>query len=439
MKVLGAVILMSLLTGGPLLAQIDFERPPINYGVTNPGDPIARFVRSTESGERALVRHSKWGWLPSVLERLDIDIESQVLVFSKTSLQLHKISPRTPRAIYFNDDIYVGYCHHGEVLEIAATDPQLGAVFYTLDQEDIEAKIIPDRGQCLSCHATNRTQGVPGYLVRSVYPDFGGRPRAGSRSYVTDHRTEFTRRFGGWYVTGQHGSLRHMGNGIASRADDPEAMDLDLGANRTNLSASFRSDHYLTSSSDIVALMLLEHQTQMHNLIARASMETRCAIHHDEGINGALGRPLGTQSETTQRRIARAGDDLVRYMLFADEWLLESPVRGNTQFAERFQRRGERMGQLDGRGRSLRHFDLRTRLFRYPCSYLIYSEAFLQLPTPMYDYVRAKLYLILSAGEATAGYEHLFEGDRRAIHEILVETLPELFEGMTPDRVINDS
>jgi hypothetical protein len=414
-------------------AQIDFEKSPINYGAAQSNDPVARLAAAISNGELGLNKDSKLGWLPGLLDALEIDPCSQVLVFSKTSLQLHKISPRTPRAIYFNDDVYVGYCDNGDLLEIAATDVALGAVFYTLDQFHDEAQIVADRGQCLSCHATNRTQGVPGYLVRSVYPDFSGRPRAGSRTYVTDHRSEFSERFGGWYVTGDHGDIRHMGNSIARQSQDSEAIDRQAGANRSDLSGYFSAEAYLTPHSDIVALMLLEHQSQMHNLIARAGMETRCAIYQDAGINAALGRPEGTLSESTSRRIARAADELLRYMLFIDEQPLQSPVRGNTQFAQRFELRAERLGQIDSAGRSFRQFDLETRLFKYPCSYLIYSDAFQQLPGPVFDYVRRQLFEILTAAQGPDGYESLARNDRKAIHEIIDSTLPELFEGLSHD------
>ena len=156
-----------------------------------------------EKGEAKFKYDARHGWLPDVLKHLQVSEESQVLVFSKTSLQLHKISPRTPRALYFNDDVYVGWCQHGDVVELAATDPELGAVFYTMDQDvDAPPRIVRDRGQCLTCHATTRTQGIPGYLIRSVYPDINGRPRTGSRTYVTDQSSPFEQRWGGWYVTG---------------------------------------------------------------------------------------------------------------------------------------------------------------------------------------------------------------------------------------------
>ena len=393
------------LTGivGPAWAQLDFERPPISYGQASSQDPVARFRERLEAEQGSLEFDAKLGWLPSLLQQLDVDSSSQVLVFSKTSLQLHKIAPHSPRAIYFNDDVYIGYCHHGDLLEIAATDPQLGAVFYTLDQTEAAPRIIADRGQCLSCHATHRTQGVPGYLVRSIYPDRSGRPRSGSRSYVTDHTTDFSRRFGGWYVSGQHGSLRHLGNALAVDPLDPERVDSEAGAKQGLLSELLNVQRYLTPHSDLVALMVLEHQTQMHNLLARASMETRHGLYHDQGINRALERPEGTVSESTERRIARAAEDVVRYLLFADEPPLADAVRGSSDFAERFEHRATRDGQRDGRGRSLREFDLQQRLFRYPCSYLIYSDAFRQLPQPVFDEVRRRLHQVLVAAGPLPG------------------------------------
>ncbi len=432
----GKVVLSGLILiagiAAPARAQLDFEKQPVDYGQTPPNDPLAQLIKRMEAGEVSLNRDEEFGWLPDVLKALKIDPQSQVLVFSKTSLQLHRISPRSPRAIYFNDDVYVGYCHHGDQLEIAATDPFLGAVFYTIDQtgtNPANPKIIADRGQCLSCHATNRTQGVPGYLVRSVYTDFSGRPRPGARTFVTDHSTEFQKRFGGWYVTGDHGAMRHLGNSLASDGLDPEQIDCEAGANQSDLSKKFSVQQCLTPHSDIVALMLLEHQSQMHNLMARASIETRIALFQDDGINEALERPQGTRSESTVRRIARAADDLVHYMLFADEFPLDGPIRGNTQFAQNFQDRAKAENQVDSKGRSLRDFDLQSRLFKYPCSYLIYSDAFRQLPLPVFDQVRQRLHEVLAASEPVQGFERLTKLDRTAILEILSETYPGLFDG----------
>lgn len=424
-QIVGCCWLSCWLSAVPLRAQLDFEKAPINYGSQETHDPVAKLAEELAEGRATLEYSPEHGWLPSLLQRLKIDTSTQTLVFSKTSLQLHKISPRTPRALYFNDDVYIGWCQNGEVIEIAATDAQQGAMFYTLDQDPQQPpRIIRDRGQCLSCHATNRTQGVPGYLVRSVFPDNHGRPRTGSRTYVTDHSSPFEQRFGGWYVSGLHGDMRHMGNAFCVDRQDPESLDREAGANRRQLEELFHTAPYLTPTSDLVALMVLEHQTQMHNLIARANFETRIAGYYDRGINEALDRPLDTVSPSTERRIAAAGEALVRYLFFADEVELSSPIESLSEFATAFQAPDNPQWRGDTRGRSLRQLDLQTRLFKYPCSYLVYTPAFDELPEPMLQYVKERMTEILWAKQSPAGYERLSDEQRQAIREILSETKP---------------
>lgn len=402
-------------------AQFDFEKPPINYGEAVTHDRVAALASAIEKGEVEFKYDASHGWLPDVLKHLQVSEESQVLVFSKTSLQLHKISPRTPRALYFNDDVYVGWCQQGDVVELAATDPELGAVFYTMDQEaGAPPRIVRDRGQCLTCHATARTQGVPGYLIRSVYPDINGRPRTGSRTYVTDHSSPFEQRWGGWYVTGSHGNMRHLGNVRSNDRVDPELMDVDAGANQQTLDKLINTEPYLTQHSDLVALFVLEHQSQMHNLLARAGMEAKTAAYYDRGINEALGRPIDTVSESTTRRINSASEALVRYMLFADEVELTAPICGTSKFAEQF----VASAKSDHQGRSLRDLDLNHWLLKYPCSYLIYSDAFDRLPQPVMDYVKRRVTEVLTSPTAPAGYERLSDAQRSAIAEILRDTKP---------------
>ncbi|RMF41174.1 MAG: hypothetical protein D6753_10095 [Planctomycetota bacterium] len=409
-------------------AQLSYEQPPINYGSATPDDAVQDLIHRIQQGHTSLEYSPRHGWLPDLLEAMHISPESQVLVFSKTSLQLHKISPRTPRAIYFNDDVYVGWCQNGDVVEIAATDPRLGSVFYTVDQTDTrEIKISRDRGGCLTCHASHRTQDIPGLLVRSIYSDFNGRPRTGTRTYVTDHTTPFEQRYGGWYVTGEHGTIRHMGNLISTNREHPEEIDRDAGANRLDLTEFFDVSPYLRPHSDMVALMVLEHQTQMHNLLARLAIETRLAQHYDEGMNEILGRPPGSISDSTKRRIATAGEKLVRYMLFADETPLNSEIRGPSRYRELFETGAIGPVYEDSRGRHLRQFDLERRMFKYPCSFLIYSKAFRELPPLALEWVCNRLKEVLSAESPPDGYESLSDEDRRAVLEILEDTLPTLF------------
>ena len=398
----------------------NFEQSPINYLDAEVSDAVARLGQRLQSGQTKLHFDPQFGYLKAVLEELEVPASSQTLVFSKTSLQLHRISPRRPRSLYFNDDVYVGYCQQGDVLEFAATDPNQGAIFYTLKQSpEANPSIVRDRGNCLSCHASSRTQGVPGYLVRSVFSDASGRPKLGSGTFLTDHTSEFEKRWGGWYVTGRHGSMRHMGNTICD--GDEYAFDRDLGANRTSLDEYIHTDDYLTPHSDIVALMVLEHQTQMHNAIAAANYETRQALHQSYQMNELLERPKDYISESAQRRIAASAERVLKYLLMSEEFQLTDSVSGASGFETEFAERGIK----DSRGRSLRDFDLQTRLFKYPCSYLIYSAAFDALPQQVRDQVISRLHDILEGRDDSPEFSHLTPMMRRAILEILMDTKPE--------------
>lgn len=424
-----AVSVASLLSISTASAQMEFEAAPISYDTAPVNDRITKLQAKIDAGEVEVKAQRNHGYLDAILQLLDVPQSSQVLVFSKTSLQLRRITPDRPRAVYFNDDTYIGYCQQGEVLEIATQDPQQGTIFYTLDQakpgdDNPKPKFLRDRGQCLTCHASSRTQGVPGLLVRSVYSDGGGHPLLGSGTFSTDHTSPFSKRWGGWYVSGQHGSMRHMGN-VQAHRKSPENIDREAGANITDLGKIVSVGHYLTPHSDLVALMVLEHQVQMHNFVTLANFETRSAKHHDDIMNEALERPEGFRSELTVRRINGVADKLVKYMLFSGEYALESPVSGTSPFTEEFQKRGPR----DSKGRSLRDLDLQTRLLKYPCSYLIYSGEFQSLPADVKSVVLTKTHDVLTGKDKSPEFDHLSADDRLAILEILRETLPGLPEG----------
>ena len=404
----------------PDAGLVEIERAPIHYNTTHVNDRVQQLKLRLEEGSAKLEWDGKHGWLPSVLRQLDIPMSSQTLVFSKTSLQLRRISPAKPRAIYFNDDTYVGWVQRGEVIELSAVDPVQGGIFYTLKQQQTERpEIVRDRGDCLTCHASSKTKGVPGYLVRSVFVSDEGQPHFGLGTTTTDHSTPFSKRFGGWYVSGTHGNMRHRGNVIA-REDRSNPIDPDKGANLTDLSGLFRVERYLEPNSDLVALMVLEHQSQMHNLITSGSYDCRHAVHHQKIMNRALDRPLDHETESTRSRIISAGDKLLRYMLFVDECKLESPVKGMSRFARHF----SSLGPRDRKGRSLRDLDLERRMFRYPCSFLIYSESFDNLPAPLLAHVETRLIRVLRGEEGSGEISHLSPENRAAILEILIDTKP---------------
>lgn len=400
-----------------------FEQPPIDYLNAPVNDPVAQLAARIAAGKSELAFDDQHGYLPAVLKELDIPISSQTLVFSKTSLQLQRISPRRPRALYFNDDVYIGFCQNGDVLEFAATDPMQGAIFYTLDQSKSDSpEFVRDRGSCLTCHASSRTQNVPGYLVRSVFTDGSGYPILGSGTFNTDHTSPMEERWGGWYVTGTHGTSKHMGNVLYDKDDIRGNRELsDKGSNLLTLDSLVSTAPYLSPHSDLVALMVLEHQTQMHNAIAAANYETRQALHQSFQMNELLERGEGYISESAQRRIDAVAENVVRHLLMSGEIRLSEPVAGTSGFADEFAAAGKR----DSQGRSLRELDLRNRLFKYPCSYLIQSPAFDALPEQVRSRIYDRLVDVLVTGEPSKDFEHLTPDDRRVVVEILKELKPE--------------
>lgn len=398
------------------------DDPVIGYRGAGSNDAVASLQRRIDSGEVRLEFNERNGYLESVLRHLKIPVSSQGLVFSKTSFQLHRISPANPRALYFADEIYVGWVRGGDMLELAAVDPNLGGVFYMLEQRKAERPRFYRNDECLQCHSAGATGNVPGFMVRSVYPDERGYPIAPLGSHVTNHSSPLSKRWGGWYVTGRHGVERHAGNMIFNEKSDPDRPDQLTGSNLTKLEGRFDPAGYPSVESDIVALMVLEHQTQMHNLITRLNYETRLALNNDKVMREALNEPERGISESARRRIGNAAERLVRHLMFVGETRWKTPISGTSGFTAEFAAGGRR----DSRGRSLRDFDLKQKLFRYPCSFLIYSPAFDSLPQPALDEVYRRLRLALTGQTGDKDFAAVPEDDRKAVIEILRETKPGL-------------
>jgi hypothetical protein len=405
------------------LAQYEYDQPPISYSATEPRDPAARVQQLLATGRLKLKFEQTGGYLSSLLEHLGIPRSSQTLVFSKTSLQRQVISPRNPRALYYNDDVYVGFIPGGEFIEIAAMDPAQGAMFYTLEQkEQATSKLLRQTHNCLQCHdSSSQTGGVPGLIVRSVYPDASGQPLFAAGTHKTTDASPWAERWGGWYATGTHGpKLLHMGN-VTFREGATQGADLSQGGNITDLSKKVDLGSYLSPHSDLVALLVLEHQAEAHNLLTRANYSARLAIRAEEEINQALGRPAG-QVSPDNARVRSAGEALLKYMLFSEEAKLAGPMKGTSDFAEAFSAAGPR----DSKGRSLRDLDLQTRLLKHPCSHLIYSRQFDALPGPMKDYVYRRLREVLTGKDQSKPFAHLSADDRAAIRQILRDTKKDL-------------
>ena len=404
-----------LLAAAPALENDD----PLHYETATARDPIARLQQRIDRGQVKLSFDAKHGYLESVLRELKVPLQSQGLVFSKTSFQASRISPRAPRALYFNDDVYIGWVHGGDVLEAASVDPQLGPVFYLLPQRDTgRPRFRRENTSCLQCHQSPLTGNAPGLLMRSVYPDSEGMPLLTAGTYITTDQSPYNQRWGGWYMDGQLAKLNTMGGEIARDPDHPEQMS----PLETELDRPFDPSAYLTPHSDAVALLVLAHQTHLHNLLTQANYQTRRAEQEEAVLGKVLGGKDAGDSEALTLRIKSACEPLVAAMLFSGEAPLPGPMDGSSGFREYFQNLGPR----DHLGRSLRDFDLHRRLFRYPCSYLIYSEQFDSLPARAKAYIYRRLWQILTGRDDCTVFDHLSDNDRDAIYQIIRQTKNDL-------------
>ena len=410
-------------------AQARYEMEPINYSRAEPTDKVYQFSEKLANGTESLEWDKEHGYLKSLLKKLNVPVESQALVFSKTSLQVSRITPSKPRAVYFNDEIYLGWVQNGDAIEISAADPKLGATFYTLSQEKMKTPVIHrETSRCLQCHGSSHTRGRPGHIVRSVYPTDTGLPQYNLGTHLIDEQTEYEKRFGGWYVTGTHGKLRHMGNswlpkttktGLKRFERDSSELDTEKGANLETLDSILDTSPYLIEHSDLVAQLVLQHQVHMHNVLTAAIFSGRQAAHDAIVMNKILEREPGYESESTMSRYDSAAERVVKALLFCEEAQLLDPVSGSSGFAAEF----EKLGPFDTEHRSLRQLDLNDRLFKFPCSFLIYSDSFQNLPIGVKSRVLKRLAEVLSGEDVLEHFGHLTESDRSSIQAILDQTL----------------
>jgi hypothetical protein len=413
-----------LLTGVLVSTSQDFsDDDPIHYSKTESHDPVAALQEQIDRDQVRLTYEPQRGYLDSILKSLKVPPSSQGLVFSKTSLQREHINPRKPRALYFNDDTYVGYVRGAPFLEFAAIDRNLGAVFYTLNQDPAgKPRFSRQNYQCLQCHEAAATESVPGLLLRSVYPDMDGDAIQSGGSFITTDQSPLKERWGGWYVTGATGAGHHMGNTRYDDEDRPDQTDFASRANLLDLSRYLKTSPYPRDTSDAVALMIFAHQQRLHNLITSTNYFVRtCLFDADVQTKRPGAEPLKIQA-ATETRINAACEILVKAILFCGEFQLTETIKGTSGFAEEFSARGPR----DGHGRSLRDLDLTHRLFKYPCSYLIYGEQFDALPQEALSCVYRRLFDILTGKDQSQTFGHLSNENRAAILQILRETKNEL-------------
>ena len=419
----GTLFLSSLslwLTG--LQAQPQYENAPVHYSSSEPDDAFKAQIQILNETPDALDRSSDRTLIRDLLKHLNIPPESQLLVFSKTSFQNSLISPEHPRSIFFSKDLYVGWVPGGSA-EIIAHDAQLGPIFYLLDLHD--ETLQPVRTQsCLDCHGGSHTRDIPGMLVRSVFPDKNGHPILSNGSTLVDHSTPLEQRWGGWYVTGDHRDKTHQGNKTFQRHDDGSATPLhDHGSILKSLDGLIDTQPYVTNTSDIVAFMVLEHQITVHNAIEKARLNTRLRLHQNQAIAELLKLGPGELTETSQRVLDGLADNLMDAILFYDELPLPRRVLGKRSI---FQRTFEQQAEPDSNGDSLYVMDLEHRLFRFRCSFMIYSQSFADLPPTFLKIFFRKLGAVLLDGRTGDDkYVDIDRQERLAINRILQNTLPE--------------
>jgi len=355
----------------------DLANGPIPYN-QSPDNEVSQFKSRLEFEPRH-------GYLLSVLKAFNIPVSSQTLVFSKTSFQAPMIFPSAPRAIFFNDDTYVGWVKGADFLEISTADPKLGAVFYVLEQEPRARPRFVRHDDCLQCHHSARTAGVPGHIVRSVYTMPSGQIHTNTSSYVSDHRSPMAERWGGWYVSGKT-SFEHLANKLFPELDSPKPVP------------SFDSPAWPAPTSDIVAHLVLTHQATGHNYLARLNYESRSALHLQKVMNEMDGKPDLEQywTESTRRRITNAIEAAVRYLTFADEAALPEPLQGDSSFSGEFEKQ-----------HPLKKLNLKTRVFEYPLSYLMLTRAANSFEPVVQDKLRERLRKVLLEEAGHGSYAQL--------------------------------
>jgi hypothetical protein len=382
------------------------SHPAIGYGLRPADDAVARLDGALQSGEVRLEYDSRSGYLPALLRALDVNTDTQLAVFSRTSLQSFAIRPNNPRTIFFNDSVVVAWVRGG-FIELAAQGPSQGVAFYTLEQVRTPTPTFRRESNCMVCHVSYATMNVPGMLLRSVAADPEGRALTYLANATPDHRTPFEERWGGWFVTGDTAGVKHLGNTTVARPSASDAAATPVATALASMAGRFDTGSYLSLHSDVAAHLVFTHQMHMMNLITRIGWQTRTM--------------LADRAPDASRTITAAAAEFVDYLLFVDEPRLPAPVAGASGFTERF----AALGPRDGRGRSLRELDLRTRVLKYPCSYLIYSPAFDALPAESKAAIYTRLAAVLAGKVAGERYQRLAATDRQAIVEILRDTKSE--------------
>ena len=387
--------------------RVDFKDSIHQYFEKEPQDPFSVFKRKIESGQVKLNYNSEKKYLLSLLQALSISPHSQLLVYSTTSLQLSRISPSNPRAIYFADDIYIGYVPGGQI-EVIGIDPQLGAITHIFNlprSDDSRHPAIYRSKRCMNCHASQDIGGAPGLLVGSVIPGPGGGSIDAFRKKVSGHGVPFEERFGGWHITGEHPFMKtwanqtgEMQNGNILKIPNPPGKYCNW-------------DNYLTQKSDLIPHLLLEHQVGFTNRCMTAIYKFRQL----EALNI-------DREDKIKNFIEDQTNIILSYILLKDEALLPvNQINSKTQYVLDF----ENINKTNLSSIHLRKLDLKSRLFNLRCSYMLFSNSFKGLPLKIKEHIFKKLHFVLSCNqdEIPLSFSYLDHDERMKIKQILSASL----------------
>lgn len=412
------LLLLAVARPGTAPAQGQYEREPIRYASAADDNAVARLDRRLAAGAADLAPEGRAGRLLPLLRALGVPPASQTLVFSRTSLQRHRVSPRNPRALYFGPDVYVGWIPGAAAIEVAAGDERLGLVFYRLSQDPSQpARLVRD-DSCLSCHAGSRTDDEPGLLLRSVFPDPDGDAIASAGEALVTTTTAIAERWGGWLLTGRF-SGAHRGNGIAAR--DEQGTWRVAGRAAADLhafAADFPVDDYPVATSDVGALLALEQQVTVHNVLVRSSIRARVALAADASWKEATGE-AGMRT-STRRLLESLAREIASALLLAGEPSLAGhDAAPDPDFARAF---GD-LWPRDDAGIALGRLDLRERTFTLPLSPMVHAPAFAALPAALRARVMERLRLACGQGRLPRGVA-MTPPQQVALHAHLTATLP---------------
>lgn len=386
----------------------DLEAPEHDYWNRPLKDPFTLLKDDLEQGKLNLDESSEKAYLESLLKALRIPVSTQMVVYSTTSLQLSLISPRTPRSIYFNEDLYLGYVQGGRI-EIVSIDPEIGGIFYIFDIPRNGARPVAERSErCMKCHADEDTHEVPGVVIKSVIPGPTGGSLESYRRRLSGHEIPISDRFGGWHVTGADDVKPHWGN-LTGRFTPEGIVTTPLPPGQ-----QFNWDVFPVATSDLLAHLLHEHQAGFVNRVVQAHYRLRTALKDGNGRLRSEDRPM----------INEQVEELTRYLLFAGEAPLPAAFAGDSRLKDEFlaTRRVSKAGD------SLKDFDLETHLFRNRCSYMIYSPMFQSLPEGFKKLLYSRIAKALAPSPSDPEFSHLPNPEKGRIKAILNETLPGLPE-----------